>query len=100
MDPKHGAIKGLHCINKAVHILLTRGPVAHSVVSMTAYPGVTSSILVRSHTFVEIGHEIISTAILNPSADSRSVVFSYKHKYVHEVLVNCLVKGCSGKKCV
>ena len=32
-------------------------------------PGVASSILVRSHTFVEIDHEMISTVILLPSAD-------------------------------
>ena len=29
-------------------------------------------------------------AILLPSADSRRVVVSYKRKYVHKVLVNCL----------
>ena len=34
----------------------------------------TSSISARSHTFVKIDHEIISTAILLPSADSRKVV--------------------------
>ena len=50
-----------------------------------------SSILARSHTFMEIDHEIISTAIVLPSADSRRVV-SYKQKYVHKVLVNRLVK--------
>ena len=33
-------------------------------------PGVVSSIPARSHTFVEIDHEIISTVILLPSADS------------------------------
>ena len=54
--------------------------------------GVTSSILVRSHPFVEIDHEIISKAILPSSADSRRVVVSYKRKYVHEVLVNHFVK--------
>ena len=37
-------------------------------------------------TFVEIDHGIISTAIHLPSTDSRRVA-----KYVHEVLVNCLV---------
>ena len=37
---------------------------------LTADPGVASSILARSHTFVEIDHEIISTVILLPSADS------------------------------
>ena len=34
----------------------------------TADPGVASSIPVRFHTFAEIDHEIISTAILLPSA--------------------------------
>ena len=37
---------------------------------LTAYPGVASLIPARSHTFVEIDHEIISTVILLPSADS------------------------------
>ena len=37
---------------------------------LTANPGVASSIPVRSHTFVEIDHEMISTVILLPSADS------------------------------
>ena len=60
--------------------------------SPNADPGVVSSITTRSNTFVEIDHEIISTVILIPSADSRRVVVSYKRKYVHEVLVNCLVK--------
>ena len=38
-----------------------------------------------SNTFAEIDHEIISTAILVPSADSKRVVVSYKGKYVHKV---------------
>ena len=37
---------------------------------LTAYPGVASLSPVRSHTFVEIDHEMISTVILLPSADS------------------------------
>ena len=37
---------------------------------LTSYPGVASLIPVRSHTFVEIDHEMISTVILLPSADS------------------------------
>ena len=37
---------------------------------LTADPGVASSIPVWSHTFVEIDHEMISTVILLPSADS------------------------------
>ena len=37
---------------------------------LTADQGVTSSIPAWSHTFVEIDHEIISTVILLPSAES------------------------------
>ena len=36
----------------------------------TQDPGVASSIPVRSHTFVEIDHKMISTVILLPSTDS------------------------------
>ena len=39
-------------------------------VSLTADPEVASSIPSRSHTFVEIDYEIISTVILIPSAES------------------------------
>ena len=39
-------------------------------VSLPADPGVASSIPARSHTFVEIDHEIISTVILHPSTES------------------------------
>ena len=35
---------------------------------------------------------MISMVIILPPADSRRVVVSYKRKYVHEVLVNSLVK--------
>ena len=38
--------------------------------NLTANPGVSSSIQARSHTFVEIDHEIISTVILLPCAES------------------------------
>ena len=52
------------------------GRVAQSVTCLatdaylTVDPGVASSILVRSYTFLEIDHEMISTVILLPSADS------------------------------
>ena len=59
---------------------------------LTADPGVASSIPAWSHTFMEIDHEIIATAILLPSADSRRVVVSDKLKYVYKVLINRLVK--------
>ena len=55
---------------------ITPGRVGQSVTCLatdaclTADPGVASSIPARSHTFVEIDHEIISTVILLPSADS------------------------------
>ena len=48
--------------------------IAHLVMCLTADPGVAGSIPAQSHTFAEIDHEIISTAILLPSADSRRVV--------------------------
>ena len=38
--------------------------------SLTADPGVASSIRARFHTLVEIDHEIISMVILLPSAES------------------------------
>ena len=57
------------------------GHVAQSVTCLAADPGVASSIPARSQTLVEIDHEIISTDILLPSADSRMVVVSYKQKY-------------------
>ena len=58
---------------------------------LTADKEVASSIPAQSHTFMEIDHEIISTAILLPSADSRKVVVRHKWNYVHKVLVNRLV---------
>ena len=38
--------------------------------SLTADPGVARLILALSHTFLEIDHEIISTVIILPSAES------------------------------
>ena len=66
--------------------------VAQSIMCLTADPGVTSSTLNRSHTFVEIDQEKISMAILLLSADSRRVVVSYKRNYAHVVRVNLVVK--------
>ena len=57
-------------------VLVIPGRVAQSLTCLatdaclTADPGVSSSIPARSHTFVEIYHEIISMVILLPSADS------------------------------
>ena len=61
--------------HRLLHFNLNPGRVAQSVTCLatdaclTADPGIASSIPVRSHTFVEIDHEIISTVILLPSAD-------------------------------
>ena len=52
------------------YMVMTPGRLAQSVTclatdaSLTAYPGVASSIPARSHTFVEIDQEIISMVIL------------------------------------
>ena len=54
----------------------------------------------RSHTFVEIDHELISMAITLASVDSRRVVVRYMRKYVQEVLVNRLVKLALEKRVV
>ena len=63
--------------------MASMGRVAQSVMclateaSLTADPGVASLIPARSHTFVEINHEIISTVISSlPLNHSRRVVVS------------------------
>ena len=86
----------LWVVKTTLSIFSSPGHVAQSVTclatdaSPTADPGVPS--LIPANTFMKIDHEIISTAILLPSADSRWVAVSYKLKYVHEVLVNRLFK--------
>ena len=65
--------------------------VAQLVTCLTAGLGVASKTLARSHTFAEIDHKLISTAVLLPSADSRRV---------HEVLVHHLVKLAQVKSVV
>ena len=65
---------------------------------LTADPGVASSIPVRSHTFVEIDHEMISVVILLPSADSfKKGCCQLLRKYVHKLLVNRLYKPAQEK---
>ena len=56
-------VSRLGCVQQSVTFLATDA-------SLTADPGVASSILARSHAFVEIDHKIISTVILLPSAES------------------------------
>ena len=74
------------------------GPVAQLVASLTADPGVECSIPARSHTFMEIDHEIFFTVIL--LLLQIQFVFNYMGKYVHEVLVNRLVKLAQEKSVV
>ena len=84
-------IMGPGCVAQSVMCLTTDA-------YLTADAGVASSILVWSHTFVEIDHEMISTVILLPPLiHSRRVVVSYKRKYVHELLVNGLFKPAQEK---
>ena len=53
-----------------VHIILAQSVTCLVTdAKLTADPGVASSIPARSHTFVEIDHEIISTVILLSSAE-------------------------------
>ena len=54
-----------------------------TAIGSTAIGLVLSSIQTRSHVFVEIGNETISTAVLLTPTDSRMVVVSYKQNYVH-----------------
>ena len=66
--------------------------------SLIADPGVASSTPARSHTFLEIDHEIFLRSFsFLPRNHSRRVVVSYKRKYVHKVLVNGLFKPAQEK---
>ena len=71
LDHVHQSLLSCSVINE-----FKPGLVAQSVTclaanaSLTADPGVASSIPAQSHTFVEIDHELISMVILLPSAES------------------------------
>ena len=86
--------------------ILIPGRVAQSVtclatdVKLTADPGVASSIPARSHTFVEIDHEIISTVILLPSAESfMKGCCQLQAKVCARITGYPLVQASPGKKC-
>ena len=78
------------------------GRVAQSVtcltadMCLTAELGVVSLILARSHTFLEVDHEIISLFYWF----KKGCCLGYKWKYVHKVLVNPLVKLAQEKSVV
>ena len=88
------------------HIETGQGRVAQSVTclatdaKLTADPGVASLIPARSHTFVEIDHEIISTVILLPSAESfMKGCCQLQAKVCARITGYPLVQACPGKKC-
>ena len=98
-------------MNNRFFVLLTinytPGPVAQSVTCLatdaclTAIPGVASLIPARSHTFVEIDHEIISTVILLPSADSfKKGCCQLQAKVCARITGYPLVQACPGKSVV
>ena len=65
---------------------------------LTADPGTASSIPVQCHTFVEIDHEIISTVILLPSADSyKKGCCQLQAKVCAQITGKPLVQACPGK---
>ena len=90
-----------------MYILDKQGRVAQSVMclatdaSLTADAGVASSIPARSHTFVEIDHEIISMVILLSSADSfKKGCCQLQAKVCARSTGKLLVQACPGKSVV
>ena len=68
---------------------------------LTADSEVTSLIPVRSHTFVEIDHEMISTVILLPSAVSfKKGCCQLQAKVCVQIIGYPLVQACPGKSVV
>ena len=68
---------------------------------LTADPGVASSIPARCHTLVEIDHEIISTVILLPSADSFKKCCCQLQEKVCALITGVpLDQACPGKSVV
>ena len=68
------------------------GPVVQLVAKRVADPEVMSLIRASPLTFMKIDNEIFSSVILHVPP-----VISYKRKYVHRVLINCLAEACPGK---
>ena len=82
---------------------LAPGRVAQSVTCLVTYAKLTADpgIPARSHTFVEIDHEIISTVILLPSAESfMKGCCQLQAKVCARLLVNCLFKLAQEKSVV
>ena len=92
---------GLGCFSRyyILHAFLSATACTDMVYSKELERDVTASAIpVRSHTFVEIDHEIFLRSFSSlPLIYSRRVVVSYKRKYVHELLVNRLFKPAQEK---
>ena len=95
----HSKLSGVHqkplpgCVAQSVTCLSTDA-------CLTAISGVASSIPARSHTFVEIDHEIISTVIRLPSADSfKKGCCQLQAKVCARITGYPLVQACPGKEC-
>ena len=67
---------------------------------LTADPGISSLIPARSHTFVKIDHEIISTAFSSLLLIQEGLLSVTSEKYVREVLVNSFIKLAQEKSVV
>ena len=65
--------------------------IAQLVARTTADPGVANSFQARSHTFVEIDHEIISTIIL---------LFPLKQEELLSLITESICTSLCRKKCV
>ena len=77
------------------------GYVSGNRCSLTADPGVASLIPVRSNIFVEIDHEIISTVILLPFAESfKKGCCQLQAKVCAQSTGKLLVQACPGKSVV
>ena len=73
----------------------------HGLPPHSADPGVASSIPARSHTFVEIDHEIISTVILLPSVESfKKGCCQLQAKVCARSTGKLLLQACPGKSVV
>ena len=75
--------------------------ILHRIMCPIAVPGVASSIPARSHTFVRlIMKSFLWSFSTLPLNHSRRVDVSYKQKYVHKVLVNCMFEVAQDKSVV
>ena len=101
-----------YCMLLIIHLLPTKASHLKKHITLSAFlavdacltadPGVASLIPVWSHTFMEIDHEIISTVIHLPFADSfkNKLLSVTSESMVHKVLVNCLFKLAQEKSVV